>query len=273
MTLSTPINFPAPLLLFGCGNMAGAMVDGWIAAGVQSSNFHIVKPTARNVPQGAMHYTSAAQTEQKYDTIMIGIKPAMLADMASDIRSLMAPGAMVISILGGVSSDVLARHFPGARTLRLMPNLAVALGKSPLGLYSSQLSDADKQAVEHWLAPLGSPYWIDAEGDMEAFTALAGCGPAFLYRFIAALGHAGEQIGLEKEHADRLAKEMIEGAALLAAQSPYNPGELAARVASKGGSTAAGLSVLDKDDALLQLMTHTLRASRDRSEQQGKEAE
>jgi pyrroline-5-carboxylate reductase len=267
------LHFPAPMLLFGCGNMSGAMVQGWIAAGIDGRQFHIVKPSSNSLPDGALHFTSAAGAPQKYQTLMIGIKPQMLAEMAADIRSLLNPGALVISILGGVGTDSLTKHFPDARILRVMPNLAVALGKSPLGLFASNLSDADRKTAEQWLAPLGTPYWMAEEADMHAFTALAGCGPAFLYRFISAMAHAGTQIGIDPVQAAKLAKEMTEGAGLLAAQSPYAPDELASRVASKGGSTAAGLWVLDNNDALMQLIDNTLRASRSRSIEQGKEAE
>ncbi len=273
MTGGPPIPFPSPMLLFGCGNMAGAMVQGWMAAGVPAASFHIVKPTDRNLPPGARYFSDAGQVPGKYETILIGIKPQNLAAMADDIRALLSPGALVISILGGVATDSLMRHFPDARILRVMPNLAVALGKSPLGLFARGLDDADQRTAESWLAPLGTPYWLVQEADMHAFTALAGCGPAYLYRFIDAMAQAAEQMGIEPVPAARLAREMIEGAALLAARSSDTPGELAARVASKGGSTAAGLAMLDRDEALNNLIAVTLRAARDRSIEQGKEAE
>ena len=108
---------------------------------------------------------------------------------------------------------------------------------------------------------------------MHAFTAIAGCAPAYLYRFVDALARAGEQLGIDPAQAETLAKEMAEGAALLAARSEFTPSDLASRVASKGGSTAAGLTVMDENDAILRLMEKTLRAARDRSVEQGKEAE
>ncbi|NJM51121.1 MAG: pyrroline-5-carboxylate reductase [Sphingomonadales bacterium] len=273
MTERPAFTFPAPMLLFGCGNMAGAMVEGWMAAGADGAHFHIVKPTSRNLPNGALHFTEAKAAPHQYDRLMIAIKPYMLADRAGEIASLLKPGALVISILGGVSTDSLAHHFPGCRILRVMPNLAAALGKSPLGLFAKGLNDADRADAETWLSALGTPYWMAAENDMHGFTAIAGCAPAYLYRFIGALAAAGTQLGMAPDQAERLAREMTEGAAMLAAQSPYSPAELASRVASKGGSTAAGLAVMDEDEAILRLMQRTLRAAHDRSVEQGKEAE
>jgi len=98
----------------------------------------------------------------------------------------------------------------------------------------------------------------------DLVTALTGSGPAFLYRFIDALAVAAAGLGLQREQAGRMALAMVEGAAALAAASADGPRALAGRVASPGGMTREGLDVLDADDALVRLLTETLRAARDR---------
>ena len=98
-----------------------------------------------------------------------------------------------------------------------------------------------------------------------AATALAGCGPGFVYRFIDALAQGAARLGLDPAQAQRLAVATVEGASALAAASPHSPAELARRVASPGGSTQKGLDVLDADDALFRLIKATLVASRDRN--------
>jgi pyrroline-5-carboxylate reductase len=274
--VSTVINqFPAPLLLFGCGNMSGAMVKGWTAAGIAPSSFHIVKPSQNNLPDSAVYFPNAAAaltaSPQQYETLIIGVKPQILHSVADDIRSLIAPGGLIISLLGGVNIDSLAQLFPDARILRAMPNLAVALGQSPIGLFAANWNAPEMTDTERWFYPLGSVYWMEAENDMHAFTALAGCGPAFLFNFIAALSDAGEKLGISPEQSAQIAKQMILGAASLANNSDEAPAALSARVASKGGSTAAGLSVLDENDNLQKLMAKTLKASHDRSRGQERE--
>ena len=114
------------------------------------------------------------------------------------------------------------------------------------------------------MAPLGTPEWLADEGQLDAVTALAGSGPAFVYRFIDGLAAAGAELGLQPDQARRLALAMVEGASALAAASPDSPAELARKVTSPGGTTAAGLAVLDKDEALARLVEATLRAARDR---------
>ena len=95
-------------------------------------------------------------------------------------------------------------------------------------------------------------------------TALAGSGPAFVYRFIAALAEGGTALGLDSQQADRLARAMVEGAASLAAASPDDPAELARRVTSPGGTTAAGLAVMDDQGHFARIVGDVLRAARDR---------
>lgn len=157
--------------------------------------------------------------------------------------------------------------FPQAAAIvRVMPNLAAAIGKSPIGLYGDA-TGAPRERTEALMAPLGPAEWLGDEAAMHIVTALAGSGPAFVYRFIDALAEGAAALGLPRASADRLALAMVEGAAALAATAPHAPGELARRVASPGGTTEAGLKVLDADASLLALITETLRAARDRSEE------
>jgi pyrroline-5-carboxylate reductase len=256
-------NFPH-ILIFGCGNMGGAMLRGWLAAGVAPERFTVVDPVASDLPKGVMLHRSVADLDRTFDAVLLGIKPQMLAVLAPEVASKLASGALLISILAGSPTNALSSYFPDARVVRLMPNLAAAIGKSPLGLFSAQSDYAVRAEVEAMLSALGAPVWLDEEAHMDAVTALAGSGPAFVYRFIDALAQGGVAAGLAPDVAAKLALSMVEGAALLAARSDESPAQLAARVTSPGGTTAAGLAVLDKDAALQKLVEATLCAARDR---------
>lgn len=257
-------DFPSEMLIYGCGNMGGAMLRGWLAAGVTPDRFSVVDPLADGLPDRVSIHRSAKELDRQFDIVLIGIKPQMLASLAPDIAGLLAPNALVISILAGSQTETLSSFFPNSRIARLMPNLAAAIGKSPLGLFSNQLDDADREGIQALLAPLGTAIWLSDEAQMDAVTALAGSGPAFVYRFVDALTQGGVATGLPQDVAAKLALTMTEGAALLVAASQENPDELAARVTSPGGTTAAGLAVLDADEALQKLVEATLRAARDR---------
>jgi pyrroline-5-carboxylate reductase len=260
------------ILLVGCGNMGGAMLAGWLAAGIDPQRFTVVDPVLAEPPSGVALLREIPQ-DKAFDAVLLGVKPQMLADVAPSVEPAVGAGTVLLSILAGVELATLAARFPRAGGIvRVMPNLAAALGKSPIALVAAGLDDQRKGAVDALMAPLGTPEWLADEELMHAVTALAGSGPAFVYRFIDALAAAGAGLGLPEEQAQRLALALVEGAAALAAQSEHSPGELADRVASPGGTTRAGLDVLDQDRALAVLVEATLRAARDRSAEMAAEA-
>ncbi len=187
----TNASFPDNFLIFGCGNMGGAMLRGWIASGIAPERFTVIDPAAKNLPQGVRYSPGAASVEGRFNAVLLGIKPQLLTQLAGELAPLLAPDAVLISILAGAQCNSIAQAFPGTNVVRLMPNLAAELGKSPLGLYSSAMSNAEKRALETWLAPLGLPIWLDDETKMDAVTALVGSGPAFVFRFIEATWRSG----------------------------------------------------------------------------------
>lgn len=259
------------ILIVGCGNMAGAMVEGWLADGLSPSRLTIVDPLRTEGP-GGLPVLPALLEGGTFDAVLLGIKPQNLAEAAPGIAALVGEGTTVLSLLAGIELAVLQRHFPAARArVRVMPNLAVALGKAPIALASDSTDEALAAAVVGLMQPLGTPEWI-GEDKFDLVTALAGSGPAFVYRFIDALGAAATRLGLPEEQARRLALAMVEGASALAAASPHDPGKLADMVASKGGVTRAGLDVLDNGEALGRVVIDTLRAARDRSAEMAREA-
>jgi len=260
------------MLLFGCGNMAGAMLAGWLAGGTEPSSFTILDPAADNLPKGVKVVRDAGELSGKFDCLMLGVKPQMLDNVAEQVLGATNSGAIIISILAGVETEQLQAKLPDRKILRLMPNLSAALGLSPMGLWAPQLTSAERGSVDKLLAPLGSPEWLEGEEQMDAFTALAGSGPAFVFRFIDALAAGGVATGLPEEQAQRIAMQMVLGAAQLADSSPDSPGALAQRVASPGGTTAAGLDILDENGALASLTKNTLRAARDRGAELARQA-
>ena len=252
------------ILLIGCGNMGGAMLAGWLAGGFDPARFTIVDPVLAEAPAGVelLRELPAGRT---FDAILLGIKPQMLDALAPAIAPLAGPQTMVLSILAGAELASIAARFPqAAGYLRIMPNLAAALGKSPVALVSQGLSAAGQAAITVLMAPLGTPEWLE-EAQFDLVTALAGSGPAFVYRFIDALAAGATALGLPGDQAQRLAVSMVEGASALAAASPHSAAELARRVASPGGVTQIGLDILDADQALARLIEATLKGAAERS--------
>lgn len=264
------VAWPASVLIIGCGNMGGAMLAGWLAAGIPAERFTVVDPVLAATPDGVRLERSLPEGE-RFDLLLLGVKPQMLDGVAPALTAL-ADGAVVLSILAGVELGSLAARFAKARGIvRVMPNLAAAIGRSPMGVAAVGLDDGDKAGITALLTPLGTPEWLD-ESLFDAVTALAGSGPAFVYRFIDALAKGGAALGLPADQASRLAMATVEGASALAAASGVEPAELARRVASPGGTTEAGLKVMDAADAMLNLAEATLRAAAQRGAEMAKAA-
>jgi len=249
--------------LAGCGNMAGAMLEGWLRAGLEPERFLAIRPSGAPVAGGVRVVAGPPPDEEAPDLLLLGFKPQQFGDAAPAYARHAGAGTTVLSILAGVELASLRAAFPGAgAVVRAMPNLPVRLGKGVTGLVAE--GGAQPGGVSALLAPLGLVEWVDSEDALDALSALAGSGPAFVYRFIDALGGGGEALGLPPEQATRLALATVAGAGALAAASPLPPASLADQVASPGGSTRQGLNVLDEDEALRALLRRTLAAARAR---------
>lgn len=254
------------LWLIGCGNMAGAMLRRWIDAGsVAPEQLFVLDRHELALPSG-VRQGRALPADGLPDAVMLGVKPQQLDDVAAALAQRLAGIPLLLSILAGVEEPALAARFDAGAIVRVMPNLPVALGKGVVALNSLSADAQARQAVDHLMHPLGQVEWIKAD-QFDAVTALAGCGPAFLYRFVEALTAGATDLGLPADQALRLALATVEGAAAMAAAADDEPGVLADRVASPGGSTREGLNVLDADRALNRLLAATLAASARRNAQ------
>lgn len=253
---------PGPLWFVGCGNMGSAMLDGWVAAGIDPAQVTAIRPSGRPVGHGVRVLTDCPEDEVPA-IVLLAMKPAQLDAVAPRLAPVLDRGTLLVSILAGVELASLRARFAAPDTiLRAMPNLPVRLGKGVVNLCGQGADPAARVLATGLMAALGHAEWFDDETLFALAGHLTGAGPAFLFRFIDALAGAGEALGLPYEQAARLSLRMVEGAAALAASSPDDPETLARRVASPGGTTEAGLKVLDDERALAELMVRTLEASR-----------
>ncbi|HWH22133.1 MAG TPA: pyrroline-5-carboxylate reductase [Allosphingosinicella sp.] len=256
---------PGPFWLVGCGNMAGAMLARWLDCRIDRSLVTVIRPSGREVAGGVRVVTSYPESEAPA-LVMLGTKPQKLDEVAPILEPYIGPETVLISILAGTELQSLRARFPRARAiLKTMPNLPVSLGKGVLNLFTDSRDAEARALVETLMQALGRTEWFEEEAQLQAAGILTGAGPAFLFRFIDALAEAAEAIGVPREKAARLAEAMVEGAAMLAAFEAESPARLAERVASPGGTTQAGLKVLDEEEALKRLVQGTLEAGLRRS--------
>lgn len=258
------VHWPLSLTMLGCGNMGGAMLDRWLADGLPPRAVTVVNASGVAPRPGIR--TVVRMPPEPPEVLVVAVKPHQLAVAADAIAAMTAPPHMVFSILAGVDLATLKARLPARAHVRALPNLPVAIGQGVTLLHG----DADARIGANGLAyPLGQVDWIEDEALFDAATALAGSGPGFLFRYIDALAQAGTRIGLSQDQAARLALATVTGSAAQVKEADVPPGELARRVASKGGSTQAGYDVLDRDDALLDLLTRMLAAAERRNAEMG----
>ena len=263
---------PGPLWLVGCGNMAGAMLARWLEEGVDPAHVSVIRPSGAPCAPGIRVTTSYPEDEVPA-IVLLGMKPYQLDVVAPPLAPILDQETILVSILAGVELASLRARFPAPRTIiRAMPNLPVRIGKGAIGLTSDSADMVARTLVTGLMAVLGHAEWFDDETGFQLAGHLTGAGPAFLFRFVDALAAAAEQLGLPFEQAQRLAIKMAEGAAALAARSEEDPETLARKVASPGGTTEAGLAILDADRALADLVARTLAASRGRGLEMAAEA-
>ncbi|MBA3878206.1 MAG: pyrroline-5-carboxylate reductase [Sphingobium sp.] len=248
------------LWLVGCGNMAGAMLRQWLASGTLAlADVVIANRTDRDLPPGVAQGRAFPEGPLP-DAVLLAMKPQQIDEVAARHGAAIAGVPLLISILAGVEEAAVARRFGAGAIVRAMPNLPVGIGKGVVALHSDSAPAPARADVAALMAPLGLVEWV-APDLFDAVTALAGSGPGFLYRYIDAMTAAAAAIGIPVDQAARLALATVEGSALLAAAADAPPAVLADRVASPGGSTRKGLDVLDRDAALVRLLTETLEAA------------
>lgn len=266
------MELPSPTWFVGCGNMAGAIVEGWRAAGVDLSDATAIRPSGKPV-EGVRTVTAIAEAGAAPRMVVLGFKPQKLDAVAPDLQKWVTSKTIIVSLLAGVEAGSLRARFPKGVIVRAMPNLPVAVRRGVVALYTAEELGADtRKQLSDLFSALGFAMWAEGESAFSAIGALAGAGPAYVARFIDSLARAGAGIGLPDDLAQSIARETVLGTAWLAAATGEDMDQLARRVASPKGTTEAGLAILDRDDALEQLMAATIDAARRRGAELAAEA-
>ena len=255
------LHLPAPTWFVGCGNMAGAILDGWRAAEIDLSPVTVIRPSGKAV-DGVRVVSSVADAGPPPKLVVLGFKPQKLNDVAPELRQRLSSRTVIVSMLAGVQCESLRERFPGAGAIiRAMPNLPVAVRRGVTGLFSSDLDEVAREEIGNLFSALGFAMWMADEGRLAALGSVAGAGPAYVARFIAALTKAGVNRGLSEEIAATIARETVLGTAWMAATTGEDMASIAKRVASPKGTTEAGLAVLDGEAALDDLIAATINAA------------
>ncbi len=262
-----------PLLLVGCGKMGGALLDGWLARGLDPAEAIVIEPQA----EGLARYRDrgmrlcAAVDELEAGTapalVVFAVKPQVMDAALPAYRRFAAPGRLFLSIAAGKTIAYFARALgENSAIVRAMPNTPAAIGRGMTVLCANPAVDARQRALsEALMAAVGEVAWVEDESLLDAVTALSGGGPAYVFLLIECLAEAGVAAGLPADLAMRLARTTVSGAGELVRQSDDSATRLRENVTSPGGTTLEALKVLMAEDGLQPLLTRAIAAAASRS--------
>jgi pyrroline-5-carboxylate reductase len=263
-------SFPTPAWLVGCGNMAGAMVDGWRAGGFDFNGVTVIRPSGKPVESIR---TLTRYPEEQPRFVMLGFKPQKLDEVAPSLEPHVGSATILVSMLAGVTAAGLRDRFPAARAVvRVMPNLPVAQVQGVTAIFSLDGGINELPEVRQLMASLGMIAWCEKEEDLGVIGAVASAGIAYVARFAEALGNTAESLGIRPGLARQIGIQTLVGTGCYAAQTGADMSEIARRVASPKGTTEQGLAVLDAPDGLQPLVDRALDAAIRRGKELAREA-
>ena len=263
------------IAFIGGGNMASALISGLLGKGIEASQIDVVEPfdEARRRLESSFGIIAMAEPGDALSRarlVVWAIKPQTFKEAALQARD-HTGNALHLSVAAGITSDSIARWLGTERIVRAMPNTPALIGKGITGLYARPgVSAVDRQSVEQVLAATGEWLWLDDEQLLDAVTALSGSGPAYMFYFMEAMTEAGVQMGLARDQAYKLAVATFIGAGELARASSEPPEVLRQRVTSKGGTTHAAITSMEKSN-VMNLFVQAMHSAQIRAREMGNE--
>lgn len=261
------------LAVIGCGNMGSAIVAGLIESGWDAERIIATNPSAEKADELRHDLGIHASTDNKAaakdaEIVLLGVKPQIIKSALKELRGVVKPGQLVISIAAGISTRFIEYYLPDVAVVRSMPNLAVTVGMGATAMCAGHAAKADDlQMAREIFEAVGTAEEVH-ENLMDAVTGLSGTGPMYVFHLIEAMADAGVKVGLPRATAQRLAMQTVRGSARLAQMSDLHPAALKDQVTSPGGTAIAALHVLRKNGFSAILMD-AVEAARDRSAELG----
>lgn len=253
--------------IIGGGNMGSAIVRGGIRAGVFKAG-EVIVAEIDPARRAAIEATGCSASDNPKDAadadqIILAVKPQAFASVAKAIAPLSGE-KVVISIMAGLHSQRIRESLGGqARVIRAMPNTPCQIGAGMTAIaVGAGARTGDEQLAVAIFNSLGKTVMVD-ESLMYAMTAVSGSGPAYIFLLAEAMEKAAIELNIDQRIARTLVEQTIMGAGKLLSESSQPAAELRAAVTSPGGTTAAALSVFEREQ-FVDIVIRALTAARDR---------
>ncbi len=272
MSRKIPIPLSGKLVLLGAGKMGGAMMEGWLAAGIIPSQLIVFDPAPTKevltlIKNHSLSHNPDIATLTNVEVILTAVKPQIMDMALESVLLLKSQKPLVISIAAGKTINSFEGHFgTDASIIRTIPNTPAAVGRGITAMAAnSNVTEAQSLLASALLSSLGEVVTVDNEDQIDAVTGLSGSGPAYVFYLTECLAKAGEAQGLNAELAMQLARATVEGAGELMRATGTQAATLRENVTSPNGTTHAGLQVLMANGGLAELMEKTVDAATKRS--------
>lgn len=263
--------------IVGGGKMGSALIQGVIQAGIVSPGELIVADVDRRklkelAGRFGIETTHMNRRAAEAETIILAVKPQAVGDALDDMAKAVKNTTLIISIAAGIRLNFIEQRLAKeVRVIRAMPNTPAMIGEGATALAAGRAaSPEDMSRAQQIFAAVGRTVIVKEEL-MDAVTGLSGSGPAYVFTIIEALADGGVAMGLDRDTARTLAAQTVLGSAKLVLSGENHPGELRDMVTSPGGTTIAGLRVLEEGKIRATLMA-AVEAATKRSESLGKGA-
>ncbi len=257
----------------GAGNMAGAMIRGLVKAGLPGKRILAFDLDRKKLAALRREHRirlarSNLELLETCGALVLAVKPQVIDAVLAELGPFPARSPLVLSIAAGIPiSRLRARLGPESRIVRAMPNTPALIGRGISGFCAGpKVSPAERDLARSILEALGPALEFHDESLLDAVTGLSGSGPAYVYLIIEALSDGGVKMGLPRDAALELAARTVAGAAAMVLETGEHPARLKDMVTSPGGTTIAGLAVLEKArvrSALIQAVEKAARRAKE----------
>jgi pyrroline-5-carboxylate reductase len=261
----------------GGGNMARAIIGGLLEAGHDPGCLSVAEPDAQQRDKlralhDELHIShSNAEVAELAETLVLAVKPQILATVLTDLRQVSRPaGQVVVSIAAGISLSTLEVALTASQPIvRIMPNQPALVGAGMSVLIgNATVGGTERERAQRVAEAIGQSVWIEDESLMDAVTAVSGSGPAYFYLLMEIMESCAREMGLPEKLAATLTRQTGFGAGRVAVESALDLRSLRESVTSKGGTTAAAIDVLE-NARIRDIFARALEAARDRSTELG----
>lgn len=257
----------------GCGNMGGAILEGILDHGeFTPDQILVVEKSSERASYWRNKGVSVSESPkamQKASALILGVKPQVFDQAAADLGPLKT-SCLVMSIMAGIdSSRISAALGEKARIIRTMPNTPCTIGMGISAIARGHnATESDMKTALEIMSTVGRTIEVE-EASMHAVTATSGSGPAYLFLLAESWIEASIASGLSREVAELLVVETIRGSAELLHRE-RDAVSLRKKVTSKGGTTAAGIEILETR-GIRESLVRALEAARQRGVELGSE--